>query len=70
MKQNTHPETHVIVATCTCGAEFLMESTEPSLRVEVCSNCHPFYAGTNKIIDAAGRIDTFTKKYAKKKVSQ
>lgn len=67
MKLNIHPNSKVIVATCTCGAEFLVESTEPSLRVEVCSNCHPFYAGTNKVIDAAGRIDTFKKKYGSKK---
>jgi large subunit ribosomal protein L31 len=70
MKTEIHPETHLIKATCTCGAEHWIESTEASIRVEVCSNCHPFYADTNKIIDVAGRIDTFYKKYSKKDKKQ
>lgn len=67
MKQGIHPEAKVITASCVCGAEFEVETTLDSLRVEICSNCHPFYAGTNKIIDTAGRIDKFKKKYSKKK---
>ena len=70
MKQGLHPESNTIIATCTCGAEFEVESTEASIRVEVCSNCHPFYAGTNKVVDVAGRIDTFHKKYNKKKAKK
>ena len=66
MKQGIHPETKVITASCICGAEFQIESALDSLRVEICSNCHPFYAGTNKIVDTAGRIDKFKKKYSKK----
>lgn len=67
MKTDTHPETNIITATCVCGAEFELETTLESLRVEICSNCHPFYAGTNKIVDVAGRIDKFKKKYGSKK---
>lgn len=67
MKQGTHPKTQVITATCICGGEFQIESTLESLRVEICSACHPFFAGTNKVIDTAGRIDKFQKKYGGKK---
>jgi large subunit ribosomal protein L31 len=66
MKKDTHPKSHVITASCVCGAEFIIESTLESVRVEICSSCHPFYAGTNKILDTAGRIDKFKKKYSKK----
>ncbi|MDA0771804.1 MAG: 50S ribosomal protein L31 [Cyanobacteria bacterium] len=65
MKTDIHPKTNVIIASCICGAEFELETTLPSLRVEICSSCHPFYAGTDKIIDTAGRIDKFQKKYNK-----
>lgn len=67
MKTATHPKSHVITASCVCGAEFVIESVLENVRVEICSNCHPFYAGTNKIIDTAGRIDKFKKKYSSKK---
>ena len=70
MKAEIHPETKVINASCICGAEFQIESTLDSLRVEICSSCHPFYAGTNKIVDTAGRIDKFKKKYGGKKAAQ
>jgi large subunit ribosomal protein L31 len=63
MKSGIHPKTQVITASCICGAEFLVESSLETLRVEICSECHPFYAGTNKVIDTAGRIDKFKKKY-------
>ena len=67
MKTEIHPETNVITASCICGAEFQVETTLDSLRVEICSSCHPFYAGTNKVVDTAGRIDKFKKKYSGKK---
>lgn len=67
MKTEIHPNTKVITATCVCGAEHQIESTLDSLRVEICSSCHPFYAGTNKIVDTAGRIDKFKRKYNKNK---
>jgi large subunit ribosomal protein L31 len=65
MKTDIHPKTNVITATCICGGEFELETTLESLRVEICSACHPFYAGTDKVIDTAGRIDKFQKKYNK-----
>lgn len=67
MKQGTHPEYHEITATCVCGAEFPIGSTQDKIRVEICSSCHPFYAGTDKILDTEGRIDKFKSKYGKKK---
>jgi large subunit ribosomal protein L31 len=70
MKAAIHPKTKVINASCICGAEFQVESTLETLRVEICSSCHPFYAGTNKIVDTAGRIDKFQKKYGSKKASE
>lgn len=63
MKQGIHPVSQIITASCVCGAEFLIESTEANVRVEICSSCHPFYAGTNKVVDTAGRIDKFKNKY-------
>lgn len=66
MKTDIHPETQVITASCICGSEFQIETTLDSLRVEICSSCHPFYAGTNKVVDTAGRIDKFKKKYSAK----
>ncbi len=66
MKKDVHPKSQVITASCVCGAEFVVESTLETIRVEICSNCHPFYAGTNKVIDTAGRIDKFQRKYSKK----
>lgn len=64
MKTEIHPETNVITATCICGGEFQIESTLDSLRVEICADCHPFYTGTNKIVDTAGRIEKFKNKYS------
>lgn len=69
VKEGIHPTTNQITASCICGAEFIIESTLDSLRVEICSNCHPFYAGTDKVIDTAGRIDKFKNKYSKQKTS-
>ena len=66
MKQGIHPEAKEVMATCVCGAEFLIDSVLDTVRVEICSSCHPFYAGTNKVVDVAGRIDKFKNKYNKK----
>ena len=67
MKQGTHPEYHRIVATCICGNGVELGSTKPDIRVEICSACHPYYTGTQKIIDAEGRVDKFQKRYGNKK---
>ncbi len=66
MKEKTHPEYYSIVATCICGNEEEIGSTKPEMRVEICSSCHPFYTGTQKILDAEGRVDRFQKRYGKK----
>lgn len=64
MKKGIHPEYNQTVIVCTaCGAEINVGSTEANLRVDTCSNCHPFYTGKQRFANAAGRIDKFNKKY-------
>ncbi|MBL6634513.1 MAG: 50S ribosomal protein L31 [Thermoleophilia bacterium] len=62
MKAEIHPEYVVSQVTCTCGNEFTTRSTQPEIRVEICSECHPFYTGKQKIVDTGGRIERFNKK--------
>jgi large subunit ribosomal protein L31 len=65
MKESTHPDYKDITVTCTCGNTFLTRSTiGHDLNIEVCSSCHPFYTGKQKILDTAGRVDKFRKRYA------
>ena len=67
MKPAIHPEYHEIQVTCSCGNTWKTHSTmSKALHVEVCSNCHPFYTGKQKIVDTAGRVEKFRQKYAKK----
>jgi len=73
MKQDIHPEYRAIKVTCSCGNTFDTRSTssKDTLMVEVCSDCHPFYTGKQKIVDTAGRVDRFQQKYARKgKINQ
>jgi large subunit ribosomal protein L31 len=64
MKGEIHPKYQLITVTCTCGNTFQTRSTlGEDLQVEVCSNCHPFYTGKQKIVDSGGRVDKFRKKY-------
>ena len=65
MKPNIHPAYKDVKVTCSCGATFVTRSTmeKDSLTLEVCSMCHPFYTGTQKIVDTAGRVDRFRQKY-------
>ncbi len=64
MKANIHPEYTEMKVVCSCGNEFTTRSTlGQELHVEVCSNCHPFYTGKQKILDTGGRVDRFRKKY-------
>lgn len=65
MKADIHPEYKEINVTCSCGASFVTKSTmgDEQLNIEVCSSCHPFYTGQQKIVDTAGRVDQFRKKY-------
>jgi large subunit ribosomal protein L31 len=64
MKSNIHPDYNEIEVTCSCGSTFKTMSTmKKALHVEVCSSCHPFYTGKQKMIDTAGRVEKFNKKY-------
>lgn len=65
MKENLHPRYHKCVVTCSCGATFITRSTRETLKIEICSECHPFYTGKQKIIDSAGRVEKFNRRYAK-----
>lgn len=67
MKAAIHPDYSDVKVTCTCGNSFTTKSTlGEDLQVEVCSECHPFYTGQQKIVDTAGRVEKFRKKYARK----
>ena len=67
MKSGIHPEYQQITVTCSCGNTFTTRSTlGRDLHIEVCSSCHPFFTGKQKIVDTAGRVDKFRKKYARK----
>lgn len=64
MKADIHPQYKEINVTCSCGATFKTRSTHAEdLHLEVCSQCHPFYTGKQKILDTAGRVDKFRRKY-------
>ncbi|MDO8620528.1 MAG: 50S ribosomal protein L31 [bacterium] len=66
MKKDIHPQFYTDAkASCACGAIFAVGSTKQELTVEICSNCHPFFTGADKIVDTAGRIDRFKAKQAK-----
>ncbi len=65
MKKDIHPNYHTITATCACGNSFEIGSILPELKVEICSACHPFFTGKQKLIDTAGRIEKFRRRYAK-----
>ncbi len=65
MKDGLHPTYYAdAVVTCVCGNTFTTGSTQKEVRVDICSNCHPFFTGKQKLIDTEGRIDRFRKKYA------
>ncbi len=63
MKKGIHPEYVECRVTCACGNTFLTRSTKQEIRVEICSQCHPFFTGKQKLMDSAGRIEKFRKKY-------
>jgi large subunit ribosomal protein L31 len=66
MKQGIHPEYVIATVHCSCGNTFTTRSTKPELRVEICSNCHPFYTGKQKLVDTGGRVERFQRRYAKR----
>lgn len=63
MKQGIHPKYEVLTVTCACGNTFETRSTKSSLQVDICNVCHPFYTGKQKIMDTAGRVEKFNKRY-------
>ena len=65
MKADIHPDFYDTTVTCACGNVIELGSTRKDIRVEICSNCHPFFTGKQKLVDSAGRIERFRRKYAK-----
>jgi large subunit ribosomal protein L31 len=65
MKQEIHPGYKETTVHCACGESFQTRSTKESIRLDICSVCHPFYTGKQKLIDTEGRVDKFRKKYNK-----
>lgn len=65
MKQNIHPKYNEVTVTCSCGNVFVTKSTlsKDALNIEVCSHCHPFYSGKQRVVDSAGRVDKFRQKF-------
>jgi large subunit ribosomal protein L31 len=66
MKANIHPNYVDAVVKCACGESFRTRSTKPEIHLEICSKCHPFFTGKQKLVDTAGRVERFQRKYAKK----
>ncbi|MBI5603889.1 MAG: 50S ribosomal protein L31 [Deltaproteobacteria bacterium] len=64
MKEKIHPAYHQTTIRCACGNEIPTGSTRKDIRVEICSQCHPFFTGKQKLMDSAGRIERFQKKYS------
>ncbi|MBY0379029.1 MAG: 50S ribosomal protein L31 [Burkholderiales bacterium] len=66
MKQAIHPDYKEVNVTCSCGNKFVTQSTltKTDIHIEVCSQCHPFYSGKQRLVDSAGRVDKFRQKYA------
>ena len=63
MKEGIHPKYQEVEARCACGNTFTTRSTKPELRLEICSACHPFFTGRQKLIDTEGRVERFNKKF-------
>ena len=70
MKPEIHPKYQQVDVHCACGASWKTGSTKNELRVDICSKCHPFFTGKQKLVDSAGRIDRFQQRYAKKGVAK
>ena len=65
MKPDTHPNYYpTAVVSCACGNTWMTGSTRPQIRVEICSNCHPFYTGTQRIVDTAGQVERFNRRFS------
>ncbi len=64
MRKDIHPEYKKVEISCACGSKLEVGSTKENIRVEICAKCHPFFTGKQKLVDTAGRIERFKKKYA------
>ena len=67
MKEGIHPQYYQATVTCNCGNTFMTGSTNKNIHVEICSKCHPFFTGKQKLVDSGGRVDKFNKKFGLKK---
>lgn len=67
VRNDIHPELHRITVTCACGNSFETHSTKSELRLEICSACHPFFTGKQKLVDSAGRVERFQRRYGSRK---
>jgi large subunit ribosomal protein L31 len=68
MKPKIHPKYVELIVSCACGETFKTRSTKGEIRLEICSKCHPFFTGKQKLVDTAGRIERFQRKYATKSI--
>ncbi len=66
MKEKIHPNYVDCLVTCACGYKFKTKSTKPEIKLDICGNCHPFFTGKQKLVDTAGRVEKFKKKYGEK----
>ncbi len=69
MKEGIHPAYHEVEVRCACGTTWKTHSTKTELHLEICSNCHPFFTGRQKLIDTEGRVERFTRKYGAQTVA-
>jgi len=65
MKPKIHPDYQEVTVVCACGESFVTRSTQKDLRLEICSKCHPFFTGKQKLIDSAGRVEKFNRRYGR-----
>lgn len=70
MKKAIHPKYDKVIVTCACGNTFETKSTKEKLNVDICAACHPYYTGKQKILDTAGRVEKFNRRYGKKQESK
>ncbi len=70
MKSGIHPDYNVLTVTCACGNNFETRSTTGKIAVEICSQCHPFFTGKQKLLDTAGRVERFRRKYGLKQENE
>ena len=67
MKEGLHPQYEKVTIKCACGAEFETRSTKKDIRLDICSKCHPFFTGKQKLVDTGGRVDRFKKRFGMEK---